>query len=59
MSAKGAFAETLPVEEQAELFGFPWINSMVTGNLPETAPELKDDFYAAVNYDVLLWRACK
>jgi len=51
--AVGAFAEALPVEEPEELFGSPWVNSMVIGNLPETAPDLKDDFYAAVNYDVL------
>ncbi|MBR0514975.1 MAG: M13 family metallopeptidase [Clostridia bacterium] len=51
--AFGAFAEALPAEEPAELYGSPWVNSMVTGNLPETAPDLKDDFYAAVNYDVL------
>ncbi len=51
--AFGAFAEALPAEEPAELLGSPWVNSMVTGNLPETAPDLKDDFYAAVNYDVL------
>ena len=51
--AVGAFAEALPVEEPAELFGSPWVNSMIIGNLPETAPDLKDDFYAAVNYDVL------
>lgn len=49
----GAFAEALPVEEPAELFGSPWVNSMVTGNLPEPAPDLKDDFYTAVNYDAL------
>ena len=49
----GAVAEALPVEETAELFGSPWVNSMVTGNLPEPAPDLKDDFYTAVNYDVL------
>ena len=53
MMTVGAFAEALPVEEPAELFGDPWVNSMVIGNLPETAPDLKDDFYAAVNYDVL------
>jgi hypothetical protein len=51
--AFGAFAEALPAEEPAELFGSPWVNSMVTGNLPEPAPDLKDDFYTAVNYDVL------
>lgn len=49
----GVFGEALPAEETAELFGSPWVNSMVTGNLPETAPEEKDDFYAAVNYDFL------
>ena len=51
--AIGAFAEALPAEEPAELFGSPWVNSMVIGNLPEPAPDLKDDFYAAANYDVL------
>ena len=49
----GAFAEALPVEETAVLFGSPWVNTMVIGNLPETAPEAKDDFYAHVNYDVI------
>ena len=44
MMTVGAFAEALPVEEPAELFGDPWVNSMVIGNLPETAPDLKDDF---------------
>lgn len=48
-----AFAEALPAEEPAALFGSPWINSMVIGNLPETAPEIKDDLYASVNYDAL------
>ena len=49
----GTFGEALPAEETAGLFGSPWVNSMVTGNLPETAPEEKDDFYTAVNYDYL------
>ena len=49
----GAFAEALPAEESKELFGSPWVNSMIIGNLPEAAPDLKDDFYTAVNYDAL------
>ena len=49
----GAFAEAQPAEAPAELFGSPWINTNVIGNLPETAPEAKDDFYACVNYNEL------
>lgn len=49
----GTFGEALPAEETAGLFGSPWVNSMVIGNLPETVPEIKDDLYTAVNYDYL------
>ena len=53
MMTFGAFAEALPAAEPKELFGSPWVNSMIIGNLPDAAPDLKDDFYAAVNYDAL------
>ena len=53
MMTVGACSEALPAEEPAEPFGSPWVNSIALGNLPETAPDLKDDFYTAVNYDVL------
>ena len=53
MMAFAAFAEALPVEEPAEPFGSPWVNSVLVGNLPDAAPDLKDDFYTAVNYDEL------
>lgn len=48
-----AAAEALPVEEPEELYGSPWVNSTVIGNLPPTAPEVKDDLYTNVNYDAL------
>lgn len=32
-------------EARGALFGSPWVNSTVIGNLPETAPALKDDVY--------------
>lgn len=50
--AAGAFAEAQPVEE-TERFGSPWVNSIIAGNLPDPAPDLKDDFYTAVNYEAL------
>ena len=37
-----------------ELIGSPWINSNVRGQLRAIEkPSLKDDFYAAVNYDIM------
>ena len=34
--------------------GSPWRDTCIIGNLPGTVPELKDDFYTAVNYQ---WQA--
>ena len=48
-----AAAEALPAEEPAELYGSPWVNSIVIGNLPQAAPEAKDDLFTSVNYDAL------
>ena len=48
-----AAAEAQPEEESAELFGSPWINSMVIGNLPAEAASARDDFYMNENYDEL------
>lgn len=39
--------------DTGELYGKPWINSNLIGNLPKEAPDLKDDFHLAVNYDWL------
>ena len=41
--------------ENAEtgLVGSPWVNSDLAGNLPGQAPDSKDDFHQAVNYDWL------
>ena len=39
--------------EKAELFGSPWINSNIGGNLPAEAPSPRDDLYMSVNYDIL------
>ena len=47
------FAEAQPAEEQNTLFGSPWVNSMIIGNLPEKAPSVKDDLYLSMNYDEL------
>ena len=46
-------AEAAQGGEEAELFGKPWIDSVVTGNLPKEAPEAKDDLYLHYNYDEL------
>ena len=48
-----AVSEALPAEEQTALFGSPWINSMIIGNLPEEAPSVKDDLYLGMNYSEL------
>lgn len=45
----GALAEALPAP--AELFGKPWYNTTVFGNLPESAPKAADDLYSCYNYD--------
>lgn len=50
-SGFSAYSEALPAEEADGLFGDPWVNSVIAGNLPETAPDPRDDFYTAVNYD--------
>lgn len=50
-SGFSAYSEALPAEEEDGLFGDPWVNTVVAGNLPETAPDPRDDFYTAVNYD--------
>ena len=46
----GAPAEAQPAP--AELFGSPWYNITVIGNLPDSAAEAKDDLYSYYNYDV-------
>ena len=53
LPAAGTLAEARPEEAPAELFGSPWVNSMVTGNLPDTAPAPQDDLYTAVNYETI------
>ncbi len=37
--------------ESENLYGSPWVTSMATGNLPQEAPEAKDDLYLYYNYD--------
>ncbi len=37
--------------QQAELFGKPWLVSIVEGNIPGAAPDAKDDLYLSLNYD--------
>ena len=53
LNAGFAAAEAQPAEQPAELFGFPWTNVSVTGNLPAEKPKATDDLYAAVNYDTI------
>ena len=48
-----AAAEAQPAEEQEELYGSPWVTSIVSGNLPAEAPSPRDDLYLSVNYDGL------
>ena len=36
-----------------ELMGKPWVTSNIGGNIPDAAPELKDDIYLHFNYDYL------
>ena len=49
--ASGALAEAQPAP--AELFGKPWYNISVIGNLPDSAAEAKDDLYSYYNYDFI------
>ena len=49
--ATGALAEAQPAP--AELFGKPWYNITVIGNLPDSAAEAKDDLYSYYNYDFI------
>ena len=47
-----AAAEAQPQEE--ELFGSPWINSAVKGNVLPEKPGAKDDLFQSVNYETIL-----
>ncbi len=47
--SSAALAEALPAP--AELFGKPWYNITVIGNLPDGAAEAADDLYSHYNYD--------
>jgi len=48
-TAAGALAEAQTAP--AELFGKPWYNITVIGNLPDSAAEAADDLYSYYNYD--------
>ncbi len=39
--------------KEKSLFGEPWVNSNVSGNLPDDRPSEKDDFYLNCNYDYI------
>ena len=47
-----AAAEAQPQEE--ELFGSPWINSTVIGNVLPEKPEAKDDLFQSANYETIM-----
>lgn len=51
LNAGFAAAEAQP---QEELFGSPWINSAVIGNVLPEKPEAKDDLFQSVNYETIL-----
>ena len=40
-------------QTQSELFGSPWVTSVVQGNLPNERPDIKDDLFTYFNYDYL------
>ena len=46
-------SETAAEETAAELYGKPWIDSLVTGNIPEEAPDVKDDLFLHYNFEEL------
>ena len=53
-STESASAESGSTESgQAELYGSPWIDGIVTGNLPAEKPEAKDNLYLHYNYDLI------
>ncbi|MBR5337453.1 MAG: hypothetical protein IK152_05665 [Lachnospiraceae bacterium] len=59
-SSAGSAASTAASGEAAssqassgELVGKPWTTTILQGNLPQTAPEIKDDVYTHYNYDAL------
>lgn len=45
--------EAAEAVETAQM-GSPWIDSIITGNLPGEAPDVKDDLYLHYNYDELM-----
>ena len=47
-----AAAEAQP-QPQEELFGSPWINSTVIGNVLPEKPEAKDDLFQYANYETI------
>ncbi|MER2053930.1 MAG: hypothetical protein ABTB30_01485, partial [Clostridia bacterium] len=47
-----AAAEAQP-QPQEELFGSPWINSTVIGNVLPEKPEAKDDLFQSANYETI------
>lgn len=49
-SAAYSAVETEGAAQEA-LVGVPWVDSIISGNLPEAAPEAKDDLYLHYNYD--------
>ncbi len=53
LSSEVSEAEEASDNPQTELSGAPWTSSILTGTLPEQAPEAKDDLYLHYNYDKL------
>ena len=50
--AASALAEAQPAP--AELFGRPWYNITIIGNLPDSAADAADDLYSYYNYDFVV-----
>jgi hypothetical protein len=50
-SSSASTSDASSEAQQAEHFGKPWLVSIVEGNIPEAAPDAKDDLYLSLNYD--------
>ncbi len=54
-AGSGTEAESTPAEEDeaAEPFGKPWLVSILEGNIPNEAPDAKDDLFLSLDYDLI------
>lgn len=52
-STSSSAASTSSAAQNLELYGKPWVTSVLSDNLPPAAPEAKDDLYTHFDYDYL------